>query len=130
MACMMLTVVSAKNVAGESLKTNSDEVLVGPSLAIPFSESFAQAEYANTPWTTKTLAGKSYNGRWALRPDADHNNDGAGADFQGYEENSCSRLQSPKIDISNRHQHCQETGSYFLCKHSHWWSCSDSGSQR
>ena len=92
--------VAAKNVAGESLKTNSDEVLVGPSLAIPFSESFAQAEYANTPWTTKTLAGKSYNGRWALRNDADHNNDGAGADFQGYEENSCSRLQSPKIDIS------------------------------
>ena len=60
--------VAAKNVAGESLKTNSDEVLVGPSLAIPFSESFAQAEYANTPWTTKTLAGKSYNGLCVLTP--------------------------------------------------------------
>ena len=38
--------------------------------------------------------------------------------------------ESLKTNSDERHQCCQETGSYFLCKHSHWWSCSDSGSQR
>lgn len=90
--------VLAHNAVGKAAKaTTSDTILVGKSYAVPFEEKFDGAAYTTTLWTTATLAGKSYNGKWEPRADADVESDGGYADFVGYAVGNKARLQSPKI---------------------------------
>lgn len=90
--------VQAHNAVGKAAKaTTSDTIIVGKSYDVPFVEKFDGAAYTTTLWTTATLAGKSYNGKWDPREDADVESDGGYADFGGYAAGSKARLQSPKI---------------------------------
>ena len=90
--------VQAHNAVGKAAQaTTSDTILVGKPYAVPFEEKFDGAAYTSTLWTTATLAGKSYNGKWEPREDADVESDGGYADFVGYAAGNKGRLQSPKI---------------------------------
>lgn len=93
--------VSAHNAVGKASTTAvSDTILSGKPYALPFEEKFNDAAYNNTLWSTVTLAGKSYNGRWSPRNDDDFESDGGYGDFQGYTVGTITRLQSPKISVS------------------------------
>lgn len=93
--------VVAHNAVGKATTaTVSDTILTGRPYDLPFEEGFTAKAYSTTLWTTTTLAGKSYNGPWSLREDADVESDGAYANFGGYQVGAKTRLQTPKLDVS------------------------------
>lgn len=93
--------VAAKNNIGESeTASKSNALLVGPSYALPYTESFAKAAITNGPWTTELLSGERLDSEWKPRPDQSQDGDKGSADFAGYKEGASSRIYSPKLDIS------------------------------
>ncbi|MDD6890113.1 MAG: choice-of-anchor J domain-containing protein [Bacteroidales bacterium] len=82
-----------------SPSTASNEVLVGAAYTLPYSETFANATTATTPWTKEVVSGKSSDTSWSARADNDQNGDGGSADMTAYAAAS-SRWAGPKIDIS------------------------------
>ncbi len=93
-------VVAHNTVGKATTATVSDTILTGRPYDLPFEEGFTDKAYSTTLWTTATLAGKSYNGPWSLREDADMESDGAYANFGGYQVGAKTRLQTPKLDVS------------------------------
>lgn len=91
--------VVAKSTGGTSEKAESEPIIVGPALTLPFSESFGDGDYQNELWTSVAVVGRSYS-KFSLRSDADNDGSGAGADYFGYTDGNQSRLASPKLDIS------------------------------
>ncbi|MDO4319251.1 MAG: choice-of-anchor J domain-containing protein [Bacteroidales bacterium] len=94
--------VYAMTAAGESDLTESALVPVGRAYALPWVESFANAENENSVWAIQNLRGSGY-GQWkgvmdsAGIPSQDGDN-GLVAAFTPY-EGDCTRLISGKIDL-------------------------------
>lgn len=84
----------------------ADYVIVGPSMSLPFKESFAEKSLENRPWVISRLTGHT-DMRWTLQSQAatpsatSQDNDGGFASFVSYDQAAGikERMTSPKIDL-------------------------------